>query len=143
MYNVLTFVFYLFLLDLFDDPIVKNCSENSESKAIEENNDERDKLLDEKLEKESEQQIEDDPMELDEDMDTNTIIEVNNLNSNNLNNPQSNTDKQLTDDELIVQKARMQLDFLKQMEQEQVKLIAKQKAIEQANQMKSQSNATN
>jgi hypothetical protein len=91
--------------------------------------------------------IDNDNMELDDEIDnTNTIIEVNNLNdlssASNLNNNESNQSiEKLTEDEILVRKARMQLDVLKMMEEQQKQLIAKQKAAEielKLNQTKSQ-----
>lgn len=80
--------------------------------------------------KKQQEQLLDEPMDLDDDEEDNqnTIIEVNNLNNSSYDQDEKAIDStQLTDDELL-KKASLQLD-----------LLAKQKA-EDTNQTKSQSN---
>ena len=80
--------------------------------------------------KKQQEQLLDEPMDLDDDEEDNqnTIIEVNNLNNSSYDQDEKAIDStQLTDDELL-KKASLQLD-----------LLAKQK-VEDTNQTKSQSN---
>lgn len=93
------------------------------------------------------EQKEPEPMDLDDDEDTtpNTILEVNNTQPKPTDPrlrgktpPTASKPKaaQLPDDELV-QKACMQLEALKQMEQEQERLnVARQKALDMINQGK-------
>lgn len=110
--------------DLLDDSIVKKYGTMTNQEAA--GNEKADEKVDEA-----------EPMELDEDdAQTNTIIEVNNLadgltiNNFSTSTAATNSTIKNTDDELLVKKARMQLDFLKKMslkmEKEQELLLKKQ-----------------